>query len=177
MNWLRKWENEDEAQQDSEPKRGVFEKFLNIFGFEAEDITEEEEAASQDGSYRKDPRDRGKLVNLNQSNKSIKMVVVEPESFEEVQAIVDHLKNKRAVILNLEETEKTTARRVADFLGGAIYALDGTMQRVSGSIFLFTPAHIEVTMPLRTELRDKDKERNATNPNLSTNFFRNERER
>jgi cell division inhibitor SepF len=175
---LRKWENEDETQQNLEPKRGVFEKFLNIFGFEAEEITEEdEEAASQDGSYRKDPHDRGKLVNLNHSNKSIKMVVVEPESFEEVQAIVDHLKNKRAVILNLEETEKTTARRVADFLGGAIYALDGTMQRVSGSIFLFTPAHIEVSMPLRTELRDKDKERNSSNPNIASAFFRTDRER
>jgi cell division inhibitor SepF len=173
---LRKWENDDDTQQDPEPKRGVFEKFLNIFGFEAEDITEEE-AASQEDSYHKDPRDRGKLVNLNHSNKSIKMVVVEPESFEEVQAIVDHLKNKRAVILNLEETEKTTARRVADFLGGAIYALDGTMQRVSGSIFLFTPAHIEVSMPLRTELRDKDKERSQNNPNIASTFFRNERER
>ncbi|HBE76612.1 MAG TPA: cell division protein SepF [Firmicutes bacterium] len=173
---MRKWENEDETIQNTEPKRGVFEKFLNIFGFEAEEIIEDEEAASQEG-YRKDPRDRGKLVNLNHSNKTIKMVVVEPESFEEVQAIVDHLKNKRAVILNLEETEKTTARRVADFLSGAIYALDGTMQRVSGSIFLFTPAHIEVAMPLRTELREKDKERNLNNPNLGSTIFRSERDR
>ena len=43
--------------------------------------------------------------------------------------------------------------------GKAIYALEGTMQRVSGSIFLFTPAHIEVAVPLRTELKDKEKER------------------
>jgi cell division inhibitor SepF len=172
---LRKWENEDEVQQNPEPKKGVFERFLNIFGFEAEEITEEE-AASQEG-YNKDPHDRGKLVNLNHSNKTIKMVVVEPESFEEVQSIVDHLKNKRAVILNLEETEKTTARRIADFLGGAIYSLDGTMQRVSGSIFLFTPAHIEVSMPLRTDLREKDKERNINTPNLASTLFRNDRER
>lgn len=174
---LGKWDNEDSPEQNAESKKGVFEKFLNIFGFEAEEIMEEEEA-SQEG-YHKDPRDRGKLVNLNHSNKTIKLIVVEPESFEEVQAIVDHLKNKRAVILNLEETEKTTARRVADFLGGAIYALDGTMQRVSGSIFLFTPAHIEVSMPLRTELREKEKERpgNLSNPNLTSSLFRNERER
>jgi cell division inhibitor SepF len=178
---LRKWENDDEPQQ-MEPKRGVFERFLNIFGFEAEEISEEEEDVQV--GYHKDPRDRGKLVSLNHSNKTIKMVVVEPESFEEVQAIVDHLKNKRAVILNLEETEKATARRVADFLGGAIYALEGTMQRVSGSIFLFTPAHIEVSMPLRTELRDKDKDRsmssnnsNGSSPNLASSLFRSERER
>ncbi|HBF37638.1 MAG TPA: cell division protein SepF [Firmicutes bacterium] len=175
---MGKWENEDNPEQNMESKKGVFEKFLNIFGFEAEEIMEEEEG-SQDG-YHKDPRDRGKLVNLNHSNKTVKLIVVEPEGFEEVQAIVDHLKNKRAVILNLEETEKVTARRIADFLGGAIYALDGTMQRVSGSIFLFTPAHIEVTMPLRTELREKEKERSSispSNPNLTSSLFRNERER
>jgi Uncharacterized protein conserved in bacteria len=175
VNGVQKWENEDETQPNSEPKKGVFERFLNIFGFEAEEITEEEEAVSQDGY--KDPHNRGKLVNLNHSNKTIKMIVVEPESFEEVQAIVDHLKNKRAVILNLEETEKTTARRLADFLGGAIYALDGTMQRVSGSIFLFTPPHIEVSMPIRTELREKDKEKSISSPNLTSSLFRNDRER
>ena len=172
---MGKWENEDNPEQNADSKKGVFEKFLNIFGFEAEEIMEEDEV-SQEG-YRKDPRDRGKLVNLNHSNKTVKLIVVEPESFEEVQAIVDHLKNKRAVILNLEETEKTTARRVADFLSGAIYALDGTMQRVSGSIFLFTPAHIEVTMPMHTEIRDKEKERPISSPNLTSTLFRNERER
>ncbi len=173
---MPKWDNEDDTQFGSDPKRGLFEKFLNMFGFEAEDIVEDEEAATSETMYNKDPRDRGKLVSLTNSNKSIKMIVIEPESFEEVQAIVDHLKNKRAVILNLEETEKTTARRVADFLGGAIYALEGSMQRISGSIFLFTPAHIEVAMPLRTELRDKEKER-GVNPNLANSFFRNDRER
>lgn len=174
---MRKWENDEDAQFDQEPRRGFFDKFLNIFGFEAEEVIEEEEAASHEGAYRKDHRDRGRLVSISNSNKSVKMVVVEPGSFEEVQAIVDHLKNKRAVILNLEETEKTTARRVADFLGGAIYALEGTMQRVSGSIFLFTPAHIEVSMPIRTELREKDKERGLNNQNISSSqFYRGERD-
>ena len=62
------------------------------------------------------------------------------------------------MIINLEETEKVLARRIADFMGGAIYALEGSMQRVSGSIFLFTPQHIEVTVPLKSEWRDKEKD-------------------
>jgi cell division inhibitor SepF len=156
--------------------RGMFEKFLNFFGFEAEEIIEQEETALQDAHYHHSPRERGKLVKLNNTTRPVKMLIIEPESFEEVQVIVDHLKNKRVVIINLEETEKGVARRIADFVGGAIYALDGSMQRINGSIFLFTPAHIEVAMPLHTDFRQRDKEREISSPSAST-FFRSERER
>jgi cell division inhibitor SepF len=166
---LRKWEFEEE-QPPKKPNQGLFEKFLNMFGFEAEIIEEEdEENASFEEPYSKNPKERGKLLSITNTNKPIKMIIIEPSTFEEVQAIVDHLKNKRAVILNLEDTDKAVARRIADFLGGAIYALEGTMQRVSGSIFLFTPAHIEVAVPLRTELKDKEKERI-----YNTSFFKND---
>lgn len=156
--------------------RGMFEKFLNLFGFEAEEIIEEEEAAAQEDYYSPSPRERGKLVKLSHNTKPVKMLIIEPESFEEVQAIVDHLKNRQVVIINLEETDKGVARRIADFVGGAIYALDGSMQRINGSIFLFTPAHIEVAMPLHTDFRERNKERE--NPSQSSSaFFRSERER
>lgn len=166
---MPKYENEGS-------NRGMFEKFLNLFGFEAEEIIEEEEAASQEAYYNHSPRERGKLVKLNNTNKPVKMLIIEPESFDEVQAIVDHLKNRRVVIINLEETEKGVARRIADFVGGAIYALDGSMQRINGSIFLFTPAHIEVAMPLHTDFREREKEREIASQNSSA-FFRSERER
>jgi len=164
---LQKYESE-------EPNRGFFEKFLNFFGFEAEEIIEEE-AVSQENYYPPSPRERGKLVRLN-NNKPVKMLIIQPESFEEVQTIVDHLKNRRVVIINLEETEKGVARRIADFVGGAIYALDGSMQRINGSIFLFTPAHIEVAMPLHSDFREREKERDITSQS-SPAFFRSERER
>ena len=163
---MPKYENEGS-------NRGMFEKFLNLFGFEAEEIIEQEEAAAQ-GTYYNPSRERGKLVKLNNA-KPIKMLIIEPESFEEVQAIVDHLKNRRVVIINLEETEKSIARRIADFVGGAIYALDGSMQRINGSIFLFTPANIEVAMPLHTGFKEREKEREIA-PSASP-FFRSERER
>lgn len=165
---MPKYENEGS-------NRGVFEKFLNLFGFEAEEIIEDEEASTQESYYNPNPRERGKLVKLNNNTKPVKMLIIEPESFEEVQAIVDHLKNRRVVIINLEETEKTVARRIADFVGGAIYALDGTMQRINGSIFLFTPANIEVAMPLHADFKEREKEREVLSNTPS--FFRSERER
>lgn len=193
---------EGETEANASQKPGLFEKFLNLFGFEAEEVTEETDSAggSEEAPSRRErnnrdhePRDRekerekererGKLVTLANSNKAVKMIIIEPNNFEEVQTIVDNLKNRQTVILNLEDTDKNTARRIADFLGGAIYALDGSMQKVSGSIFLFTPANIEVTIPIRTILKEKEKEkekeqeRNQTASTLSSALFRNDRER
>jgi len=190
----RKIDGEDEGNRE-EMSKGIFEKVLNAFGFEAEEVMEEDEyAATYDESLRRDYREkeRGreqnrererererepKLVSLANSSKSVKMIISDPSTFDDVQTIVDHLKNRRAVILNLEETDKAVARRIADFMSGAVYAMEGTMQKVSGSIFLFTPPNIEVSAPLRSEL--KEKERNGTSTfSSSSSFFRNnDRER
>jgi cell division inhibitor SepF len=181
-----KWENENEVNPGQ--KSGWFEKFLNLFGFEAEEVVEEADAPEglerperepRDHREREKERERGKLVTLTNSNKQVKMIIMEPGDFEEVQTIVDHLKNRQTVIINLEDTDKATARRIADFLGGAIYALDGSMQKVSGSIFLFTPTNIEVTIPLRTALKERDRElERGSNPaSLASTLFRNDRDR
>jgi cell division inhibitor SepF len=177
---------ENENDTNTGHKSGWFEKFLNLFGFEAEEVVEEAaegydrtEREPRDAREREKERERGKLVTLANSNKQVKMIIMEPSDFEEVQTIVDHLKNRQTVILNLDDTDKATARRIADFLGGAIYALDGSMQKVSGSIFLFTPTNIEVTIPLRTALkeREKDLERGSNPATLASNLFKNERDR
>ena len=175
---MSKWDTEETEEIGQNPghqnsaNRSLFVKFLNMFGFEAEIVEEEEEESpAAAGTSRRESKERGKLLSLTNSAKTVKILIIEPENFEEVQVIVDHLKNKRAVIINLEETDKPVARRIADFLGGAIYALEGTMQRVSGSIFLFTPAHIEVAMAIKTEL--KDNERIYSGNNLTTNYYKN----
>ena len=171
---MRKWEYEEEEHRPSSANRGLFEKFLNIFGFEAEIV--EEETAAQSEYFGKDSKERGKLYSLSNSNKTLKMIIIEPTEFEEVQGIVDHLKNKRAVILNLEETDRVIARRIADFIGGAIYALEGAMQRVSGSIFLFTPAHVEVAIPPKPEVKEKERERGLDSANFPTSFYKTEKD-
>jgi cell division inhibitor SepF len=184
---------ENETEVNAGQKPGMFEKFLNLFGFEAEEVTEETESVGgTEGppsrkernnrdreKEREKERERGKLVTLANSNKTVKMVIIEPNNFDEVQMIVDNLKNRQTVILNLEDTDKSTARRIADFLSGAIYALDGSMQKVSGSIFLFTPTNIEVTIPIRTILKEKEKEleRNQTASTISSALFHKDRER
>lgn len=88
----------------------------------------------------------GTVVNLHTAQKQLKVVVIEPASFDEVQAIADHLRNRKPVIINLEETETDTAKRIVDFISGATYALGGSMQKIGNGIFMFAPVNIDIAM-------------------------------
>ena len=65
------------------------------------------------------------------SGASLELKVVRPKEFESVPQIADHLLHRRTVVLNLEETNKETARRVIDFLSGVAYSLDGQLKKVA----------------------------------------------
>lgn len=74
-----------------------------------------------------------------------KMIVVEPSGFDESPRLVDNLKAKKPVIINLENLETDTARKIFDFLSGATYALNGNVQKVANNIFVFVPENVDVT--------------------------------
>ncbi len=104
---------------------------------------------------------RGKkapVVNIN-TQKQMRIVVKEPAAYDEAQGIVDHIKNRRPVVLNLEGTDGDTARRLVDFLCGATYALGGHMQKVNPGIFLFAPSNIEITLEMKEALSEQMGER------------------
>ena len=84
---------------------------------------------------------------VNRLTKQLNMIVIEPKSFDECPRLVDSLKGKKPVIINLEKVESDTARKIFDFLSGATYALSGNVQKVSANIFLFAPENVDVTAP------------------------------
>ena len=73
------------------------------------------------------------------------MVVIEPAGFDESPKLVDSLKAKKPVIINLENLETDTARKIFDFLSGATYALNGNVQKVANNIFVFAPENVSVS--------------------------------
>ena len=76
---------------------------------------------------RSDSRVADKVVNLN-SGGQLKVVLVAPKQFELAAEIADHLRDRRAVLMNLEQTDKNIARRLIDFLSGVAYAQDGKIR-------------------------------------------------
>lgn len=93
----------------------------------------------------------GRVVNINASTQ-LQVVLVKPDRFDQVSDIADHLRDKQAVVLNLESTNKDVARRLVDFLSGCAYALDGKIKKVAISTYLITPYNVDVVGDLVEEL-------------------------
>ena len=78
------------------------------------------------------------------SGSALEMKVVKPDSFDSVAQIADHLLSKRTVVLNLENTNKETARRLIDFLSGVAYSIDGSLKKIASNAYVITPSNVDV---------------------------------
>ncbi len=76
---------------------------------------------------------------------ALELKVIRPERFESVTQIADHLINSRTVVLNLEATNKETARRMIDFLSGVAYSIEGNLKKVANNTFVITPGNVAVS--------------------------------
>lgn len=92
-----------------------------------------------------------KVVNINATTQ-LSVVLVKPERFENAAEIADHLKERRTVVLNLEQTNKEVARRLVDFLSGVAYANEGKIKKVANSTFIITPYNVDILGDLIDEL-------------------------
>lgn len=138
----------------------VFGKFKDLVGigddYYDDEITEEEieeaerriERQQQERQHErpKFSRRESNVVPMGGiSSEMMKLVVIEPSSFEESPKLVDSLKERKPVIINLEKIDSETARKIFDFLSGATYALNGNVQKVANNIFVFAPDNVDIT--------------------------------
>lgn len=120
----------------------------DIYDFE----DEREEEVEEKGLF---GTKKNKIVNMPQVQ-SVKMVITQPTTFEQSEEICNYLKERKSIIVNLEYVNKDIARRIIDFLSGAVHALNGHIQKVSNSIFLIAPVNYDIESELaREELKNK----------------------
>lgn len=132
----------------------ILDKMSNFFNGTDEELENEEYFESEQKEEQDFPVKKGKVVNINTTTQ-LKVVVVTPESFDEAKDIAEHLKQKKPVVINLEGVEKDIARRIVDFLSGAVYSLDGNIQKISTGIFLIAPYNVGIMGDFKDELRNK----------------------
>lgn len=95
-------------------------------------------------------RNKSKVVNMPSGNQN--MIITAIKDFSDCKEIVRQLKEKKSVILNVDYIDKMTAKRVVDFLSGAISALDGDIKKLSASIVVVAPHNIKLTGLLGEEI-------------------------
>lgn len=118
--------------------------FMGLDDYDEEEIQEDDTQEPLHSSINASQVARNKIVNIH-TNKQMNVVIYEPVEFEETQLIVDNLKNRKPVIINLEKLDNEMAKKIFAFLNGAIYALDGQIQKVSQGIFILAPNNIDIS--------------------------------
>lgn len=122
---------------------GVKSKFKSFFLLDEEDYDMVEEEVYEEEPSSAAPRKKN-VVSLKSAQKPSKVMMTEPRVYAEAQEIADHLKAKKAVIVNLQRIQTDQARRVIDFLGGTVYAIGGEIQQIGEKIFFCAPENVEI---------------------------------
>lgn len=106
--------------------------------YEDEDL-EEESRKTQ--TFKRPSR----VVPIGSGHGNSKIKIVKPMSFDDSIKVADEIKERRLVIFDVGNMDGDEARRVVDFVAGAVYGLSGNIRRVSGGIFVAAPSNIDIT--------------------------------
>lgn len=90
------------------------------------------------------------IVGINSTLTQSEVMIIEPKSFDDALDVVQSLRERRAVIMNMKELEPEQAQRLLDFVSGATHALDGHQKQIGEGIFLFSPSNVVIN-PLGAE--------------------------
>ena len=82
----------------------------------------------------------------------LQVVVMKPERYGDAASIADHFKNKKTVVLNLDNTNKDVANRLIDFLGGVAYAMDGELKLIANMTYIIVPFNVDISGDMIDEL-------------------------
>jgi cell division inhibitor SepF len=140
---------------------GVFKKMMNYLGLQEEEEEYIEQGrqpvqtqfqARVDDSVEEEfetPQFEPRIKNKNNvvsihSQKNSRVILFEPRSFDDAQELADHLRSRRAVIVNMQRVRPEVSIRIVDFLSGTVYALNGSISKLGPSIYLCTPDSMEI---------------------------------
>lgn len=130
--------------------------FIGIDDLDLEDEYEEyeEEELEELPVNTSSSRMRNRVVNIHTSG-NMKLVVHEPLNYEDAPNIVDDLKMRKTVVVNLEQLEPGIKRQIFDFINGGLYSLEGSIQKVTTDIFVLAPSNVEIDGNIKDELKNK----------------------
>ncbi|MCH4072710.1 cell division protein SepF [Pseudoramibacter sp.] len=82
------------------------------------------------------------------------VLVLSPEFFSDAPSIVNKIKESKTVVVNLKNTEYEDGRKIFDFLNGAVFALEGTINRIADNVFILAPKQVSVSTEMQKDEKD-----------------------
>ena len=69
---------------------------------------------------------------------------IHPRSYNDARRIGEEYRAGSPVIMNLSEMTDSDAKRIVDFAAGLVFAMHGSIERVTQKVFLLSPANVDV---------------------------------
>lgn len=129
---------------------GLLDKVKYIVGLDEEEDDddygyEEEQYEAIESTPKQAENKNKKVVSIHtHTNANTKVMIYEPKAYNEVTTIIEELKNKKLIVINMLGLEGEVKGNVFHCLSGAIYAMEGNMQKVAKDIFVLAPPNVEV---------------------------------
>ncbi|KYH29784.1 MULTISPECIES: cell division protein SepF [Clostridium] len=133
---------------------GLEEEVEEIEEIENEDIEQEEQIDNVFNVAASRKSKNGKVVSIH-TTASAKILIVKPTDYDEAIEICDNLKNRKIIVVNMTKLEGKIAQRLLDFMGGASYALGGSLEEVEKGVYIISPSNVEISNELKNELSSK----------------------
>lgn len=72
------------------------------------------------------------------------VAVISPERFSDIELLIRKMRNREGVIVDFEDVPPHIAQRMLDFLSGAVYALDGTVNKLKYKMYILIPHGVKI---------------------------------
>ena len=112
----------------------------SFLGFNEDEENSVVETENEDSFYNISKEEASSTPELG----SNKMILFEPRAYSESTQITDYLKKRNTVVVNLKRVTPDQAKKIVDFLQGSIYAMNGSLQKLGGGIFLCAPNNVNI---------------------------------
>lgn len=130
-----------------EPRETIFDEMAEEMGDEYE--VQDNLAVDPKYSFQQNVDKTSDLKVVNHPNfRGYEVIVMEPRSFDDAASIVQYLKDRKTIVLNLHLLDKEQSQRTIDFVCGAAHALNGKPQKVGDLVFVFTPSNVTLSVEL-----------------------------
>ena len=99
----------------------------------------------QDTEYRAPVTPIKRAPSVRDEDSELRQITtVHPRSYNDAKIIGENFRDGIPVIMNVTDMGETDAKRLVDFSAGLVFALHGSIERVTNKVFLLSPATVEV---------------------------------